>query len=167
MDLKQVMTALDYKITGGSEYLWQCYPNARDLDFESDYATASIVFNSQTQEVYCAEVNDKKDKLPAYRWLNPDYKDAYKNECVEKNTEFNLAWDDKKWTDLEVSDDWCAKANAIMNGLMFDTRIVVPLDLSDTELFQLMKLAHERDVTLNKMVEMVITNVINDYKSTI
>ena len=163
MHLKEVNTALDHKITGGSEFMWHCFPEARYLDYETEYAHASVIFNTKTQEVYAAEVNDKPDKLPAYRWLNPSYIDAFKAECLEKNIDYKKAWDNKNWTDLEVSDDWLDKAKAIMNGETFDKRITVPLDLPDNELFQLMKLAHERDVTLNKMVEIVLQEVIDKH----
>jgi len=36
----------------------------------------------------------------------------------------------------------------------------VPLDLADDELFRLMTLAHERDITLNQMVEQILREVI-------
>lgn len=167
MHLKEVNTALDHKITGGSEFMWHCFPNARYLDFETEHAHASVIFCTETQVVYTAEVNDKPDKLPAYRWINPDYVDKYKDECWEKNIGYNQAWDNKDWTDLEVSEDWLTKAKAIMNGEAFDRRITVPLDLNNEELFQLMKLAHENDVTLNKMVESILQKVIDEHnKST-
>ena len=37
----------------------------------------------------------------------------------------------------------------------------VPLDLSRDELFKLMEMAHERDITLNQMVEEILWQVIN------
>jgi collagenase-like PrtC family protease len=55
--------------------------------------------------------------------------------------------------DLEVDDDWLAKAVAVIAGEAYDTRISVPVDFSDEDLLRYMKLAHERDVTFNQLVE--------------
>lgn len=160
MHLSKVNEALDHKITGGSEYCWTCWPNARWLDYESDHAHASVVFNSETQQIYSAEVNDKEGKYRPYRWLNPFYKEDLYKEAKERNVDANQAWDDIIWYDLETSGDWLDKARAIMRGEKFDNRVEVPLDLDDETLFKLFVMAHERDVTLNKMVEIVLEEVI-------
>jgi len=165
MNLREVNNALDHKIVGGSEHLWKCYPNGRFLDYESDYAHASVVFDTETQMVYCAEVT-KKDHDVLYRWINPDYLQAYKDEALERNVDPNLAWDNVKWVDLEVDKDWCTKANAIMNNKSFDNRIEVPLDLDNDLLLELALQAHKRDITINKMVELIIQEVIDNNKST-
>ena len=165
MHLSKVNEALDHKITGGSEYGWQCWPNARWLDYESDYAHASVVFNSETQEIYTAEVNDKADKYKPYRWLNPTYKEDMYREARKRRIEANRAWDNVMWTDLEVQEDWLDKARAIMRGEEFDERIEVPLDLDNDTLMQLFMMAHERDVTLNKMVEIILQEVVDRHKN--
>ena len=164
MHLSKVNEALDHKITGGSEYGWQCWPNARWLDYESDYAHASVVFNSETQEIYTAEVNDKADKYKPYRWLNPTYKEDMYREARSRRIEANRAWDNVMWTDLEVQEDWLDKARAIMRGEEFDERIEVPLDLDDDTLMKLFMMAHERDITLNEMVEIILREVIGRHK---
>lgn len=160
MHLRKVNEALDHKITGGSEYGWQCWPDARWLDYESDYAHASVVFSTETQEVYSAEVNDKLNKHKPYRWLNPIYKEEFLTDAKERNLDPNEAWDDVKWYDLETSEDWLEKAGAIIRGENFDTRVQVPLTLDKDELYKLMELAHEHDVTLNKMVEIILEEMI-------
>ena len=77
MFLKDVNEALDHKIVGGSEYQWNCYPEARFMDYESEYAHVGVLFSTDTQVIYCAEINDKENKYKPYRWLNPKYKDAF------------------------------------------------------------------------------------------
>jgi hypothetical protein len=108
----------------------------------------------------------KKDHDVLYRWINPDYLQAYKDEALERNVDPNLAWDNVKWVDLEVDKDWCTKANAIMNNKSFDNRIEVPLDLDNDLLLELALQAHKRDITINKMVELIIQEVIDNNKST-
>lgn len=165
MHLSKVNNALDHKITGGSEYYWSCWQNPRWLDYETEFANASVVFNTQTQEIYTAEINDKNNNYKPYRWLNPLYKQAMYDEAKERNLNPNLAWDDVAWYDLETPEDWLEKARAIMRGEEFDNRVQVPVDLDKDELFQLMTLAHERDITLNKMVEIILQQVIDKHNN--
>ena len=161
MHLSKVNEALDHKISGGSEHMWNCWPNSRFLDYETDYAHTSVVFNTETQEVYTAEVNDKANLHKPYRWMNPLYKQAFVDEAKERNVDPDQAWDNTKWYDLETREDWLEKARAIMRGDEFDTRIEVPLDLDDDTLFKLFMMAHERDITLNEMVEIAVQAAID------
>lgn len=156
MHISKVNEALEHKIAGGSEFQWNCWTNARYLDYETDYAHASVVFNTNTQEVYCAEVNDKENNYKPYRWMNSLYKQLYVDEAIQRKVDPNLAWDDTTWYDLETSEDWLDKASAIMSGLEFDERVKVPIDLDNDSLFKLMMMAHERDITLNKMIEIAL-----------
>ena len=164
MHLRKVNEALGHKISGGSEYGWTCWTNARWLDYESEYAHAAVVFNSETQEVYTAEVSDKAGKHKPYRWLNPAYKEDMHQEARDRNTDPNVFCDDISWYDLETQEDWLDKASAMMRGELFDTRIEVPVDLDDDALLKLCIMAHERDITLNKMVEIVLQETINKSK---
>lgn len=166
MNLSQTNTALQHKIIAGSDFGWQCWPNARYLDYESEHAYASVVFNNKTQEIYSAEVSDKLDKHRPYRWMNPAYKQLYLDESNQRNIDPNEAWDDMYFLDLETSNDWCEKAEAMFKGESFDTRIEVPLDLEDDLLLQLAMEAHKRDITLNKMVEVILTEMIERHRNT-
>jgi len=169
MKINQVNNALHHKIVGGSEYQWQSWDNARYLDYESDFAYASVVFNFKTQEVYSAEINIKphswgdKDVRP-YRWLNPDYSDAYRAEATRRGVDADVAWDDVTWSDLEIAEDWLEKAGAIFSGQDFDDRISIPIDFTDAELLKYMKLAHEQDVTFNEFIEQVLREFIEKEK---
>ena len=165
MHLSKVNEALDHKISGGTEFGWQCWDNARYLDYESEFAHASVVFNTETQEIYTAEVNDKENNYKPYRWMNPFYKAMYISEAKDRNVDPNQAWDSTNWYDLETASDWLEKASAIMRGEDFDTRIEVPLDLDNDTLLKLALLAHEKDVTLNKMVEIVLQKAIDLHKA--
>ena len=168
MKLGQVNEAMAHKISGGSEYGWTCWDDARYLDYESDYAHVGVVYNTKTQTVYQAEVSVKRDMWATdsrpYRWLNPLTKDAYMEEASTRNVDPNQAWDDVKWIDLETPEDFLEKATAIFNGEEWDDRIQVPLDLDDDLILHLAMEAHKRDITLNKMVEVILQEVIERYK---
>jgi hypothetical protein len=49
----------------------------------------------------------------------------------------------------------------MFNGDEWDSRIQVPLDLDNDLLLQLAMEAHKRDITLNKMVEIVLQEAID------
>lgn len=48
-----------------------------------------------------------------------------------------------------------------------DGRVDVPVDLTDDEFLSIAKMAHERDITFNQMVEKILWNYINETKSKI
>jgi hypothetical protein len=171
MKLAQINEALNHQITGGSEYGWHCFPDARFLDYESEYAHVSILYSTTDQTVYQADTSIKRDMWSKderydkpYRWTNPLFKDAYLNEAKERNVDPNQAWDDVKWTELETDEDFLEKAHAMFNGEEWDDRIQVPLDLEDDLLLSIAMEAHKRDITLNKMVEIILQEAIDQYK---
>ena len=168
MRLNEINEALDDKITGGSEYQWNCYPDGRYLDYESDFAHVSVIYSTDDQTVYQAEISIKReawdeDKKP-YRWLNPDYKDALYKESKKRKVDPDQAWDDVKWIDLEMEEDFLEKATAIFSGEEFDTRVKVEFDLDDRSILKLATEAHRRDVTLNKMIEIILQEVIDNHR---
>jgi hypothetical protein len=167
--MREFMELVDYKITEGSSYLWNCYGhNAYCLDSwngvhgKGGYSF-SIVFSTKTQKVYevsvCDYTNDR-----AYRMINPNYIKKFNKENVIRGLDRNCAWDDIKFIDLETVDDFIQKALAIKAGESYDTRVELPLELDDETSFKLMKMAHERDITFNQMVEILLQGVIDDHK---
>lgn len=156
--IEDFVKAVNYKITGGSDYQWTCFGhNARWLDSEhiTTYS-ASIVFDTENQTVYQADVCDYVNTR-AYRWEHPDYAEAHANEAKTRNVNGVEAWENVNYTVLEVKEDFLEKCTAIASGNFdYSTKVSVPLTLDDDELFQLMKMAHEDDITLNQLVEKVL-----------
>ena len=168
MKLNEVNEALDHKITSGSEYHWNCYPDGRYLDYESDFAHVSVLYSTVDQTVYQAEVSVKReawdeDKKP-YRWLNPDYVEDFYKESEKRQVDTDIAWDDVKWIDLEMEEDFLEKATAIFNGEECDTRVQFPIDIDDELILKLSMEAHKRDITLNKMIEIILQEVIDSHR---
>jgi hypothetical protein len=166
--IKDFMETVDYRITEGSEYMWQCYGgDAHSLDSwnqQQDGHSISVVFDTRTQTVYEASACDYR-RNRAYRLINPLYREAHDQESREKGVLEKQAWDDVDYVDLETDDDFLAKARAIVNKEDYDTRVAVPLNLPDDSLFQLMKLAHEADQTLNQFVEQLLRAAIEREQS--
>jgi hypothetical protein len=163
--LKDFMETIDYKITEGSEYCWQCFgPNAYRLDsWNQDHNghTVSILFDTRTHVVYETNAYDYKHNR-AYRLINPIYKSAHENEAAERGVNADEAWDEVNYVDLETAEDFLEKARAIVSGEDYDTRVAVPLTLDKDQMYELMTMAHERDVTLNQMVEALLRDAIDN-----
>ena len=151
LTLKEWMELVDYKVTEGSDY----FTNIKGLysmsswNEQQDGFSFFIAFDPKdNQRVYAVEACDYANNR-AYRLKDPDI-------ILDKQ-----AWDDVDFTELDVDDDFIQKAMAIKAGEEYDTRVSVPLDLEDGLLFELMKRAHERDITLNQMVEEIVREVID------
>ncbi len=165
--LKEFMDLVNYRITEGSEYGWNCYgPNAYSLSYwNQDHNGHSfcVTFDTRTHEVYEVQACDYKHNR-AYRLINPDYKFGYEDEAAGREINPNEAWDDVDYVDLDVEDDFIQKAQAIISGEDYDTRVSVPVVFSDEELLKYMKMAHDRDMTFNEFVEEALRSAIDDFK---
>jgi len=163
--LKQFLETIDYRITEGSEFHWQCYgPNAYCLDSwdgkHDDGTSFQVTFDRDTQTVYQVEAHDF-GRRKAYRYINPEFANAHRDEAFKRGVDADEAYDDVKFVDLEVEEDWLEKAHAIANGESYDERVSIPLDLEHNELFKLMTLAHEQDITLNQLMVEILTEAMN------
>jgi hypothetical protein len=105
----------------------------------------------------CDYTNDR-----AYRMINPKNQEKHRKEAESKSELANQAWDNVDYIDLDVDDDFIQKALAIRAGEDYDTRVQVEVDFSDEDLLQYMKLAHERDMTFNELVEEALRCAINE-----
>lgn len=167
--LKDYMETVNYRITEGSEYCWQCFGSyAYRLDSwngEQDGYSIGIVFDTQTQEVYEVEAHDYRNGR-VYRMQNPAYVEAHNTEAKSRNVDPSEAWEDDdgnsvKYIDLDVDADWLDKARSIVQGLDYDTRVQIEVDWDDDLLNAAMRLAHEQDITLNQLVERCLTEYLD------
>jgi hypothetical protein len=163
--LKEWMEVADYRITEGNDYQWECYgPNAYSLDSwngDQNGYSFCVYFDTKTQEVYEVQAHDYRNSR-AYRLINPVFVKQYKKETKKRQLEFKEAYDDVEYTDLETDDDWIQKALSIKSGEDYDTRVEVPLILDKEQMFELMSIAHEQDLTLNQLVEHILRDKILD-----
>ena len=165
--LKQFMELCDYRITEGSAYGWNCYGHdAYSLDSwngDQNGHTLSVTFDTRTQEVYEIYVCDyERDR--AYRLINPEYLEANREEAKERDVNANEAWDGVNFVDLEIEEDFIEKAEAIFAGREYDTRVQVQVEFSDDELLEYMKIAHDRDITFNQLIEIALREAIDQHR---
>jgi hypothetical protein len=163
--IKEWMELVNYRITEGSEFQWQCYgPTAYQLDSwngDHDGHSLSIIFDTRDQTVYEVQAHDYLHQR-AYRIVNPDFQKKMKKESKRRSVDRNQAWDEVNYVDLDVDDDFIQKCLAITAGEDYDTRVQVEVDFSDEDLLQYMKLAHERDMTFNELVEEALRCAIEE-----
>jgi predicted HicB family RNase H-like nuclease len=164
--MKEFSELVDYKITEGSDYGWGCYGNhAYQLSswnglHDKGGWSFNIVFSTKSQKVFEVSVCDYTNNR-AYRMIHPDKIEKYRKEAKSKSVLANQAWDDVDFIDLEVDDDFISKCQAIKAGEPYDTRVEIEFDLEEDLQLQLMKMAHDRDITLNQMVEKILQEMIN------
>ena len=165
ISMKEWMELVDYRITEGSDYGWQCYgPNSYTLDSwngvhgKGGYSF-SIVFSTKSQKVYevsmCDYTNDR-----AYRMINPKFQEKHRKEAESKSVLANQAWDDVDYVDLEVADDFFQKALAIRAGEDYSTDVSVPINLPDDLLMFAFKCAHAENMTFNDWMNQMLRDFI-------
>ena len=164
--MKEWMELVDYRITEGGDYGWQCYgPNAYCLDSwngvhgKGGYSF-SITFSTKTQKVYevtvCDYTNDR-----AYRMINPSKVAKHRKEAESRDMDLNQAWDGVDYVDLEVVDDFIQKCLAIKAGEDYSTDVSIPIDLPDEVLMFAFKQAHEKNMTFNDFVNQALRDFID------
>ena len=155
MKVEQFATAVRHRITGGSEYQWQCYGDqARWLDAgweqEGDRWSASAVFDSRTQRVYECHVSDYRTDQ-AWIWRDPEFAEAHDREAAERGVDPRFAWDSVPWQVLDTEPEILDRIRVVS-----DDRESIELELPDDELLTICLQAHQRDMTLNQYIEMVL-----------
>ena len=150
--LREFFELIDYRINEGSNYGWQCYgDHAHTIDCTDEHYCLAVTFDRQDQTVYEVTVCDYRNSR-AYRMINSDHQAAYRAEADQRGVNARQAWDHVDYVDLETVEDFVGKAQAIMAGQLYDTRVSIPIDLSENELLALFKLAHQRDMTFNDFI---------------
>jgi hypothetical protein len=166
LTIKEWMELVDYRITEGSDFQWDCYGRRvyvlDSWNGEQDGYSFSIVFSTEDQTVYevsvCDYTNDR-----AYRMINEDFQKKMRKEAKRRDVDKDQAWDDVAYVDLDVADDFIQKALAIKNGEEYDTRVSINLDIPDDELLTIFKAAHAMDLTFNEFVEQACIAVIKEH----
>jgi len=170
ISMKEWMELVDYKITEGSVYGWQCYgPNAYTLDSWNGVHgrggySFSIVFSTKTQKVYEVSVCDyTRDR--AYRMIVENKREKHGKEAEHKSEPANQAWDDVEYVDLEVDDDFIQKCLAIRAGEDYSTDVSIPLDLPDDLLMFAFRAAHAENMTFNDWMNKMLKSFIDKVKA--
>jgi hypothetical protein len=105
------------------------------------------------QYAYVRDFNvEKNGVIRQYRIVNPTLRDSLPLSESDSNVTF---------IDLETCEDWVEKATAIFNSKEYDARVQVPINLDRDTLHDLMIIAHEKDITLNRLIENIMVDQLN------
>lgn len=98
--IKDFMKAIKFQLGEGYEYGWKCHgPNAYGIGWEGKKASAGIVYDTKSGDVYSMEVwDDENNRI--YRWISPKNLREIKNEYEKRGLDFQLASDKTKYEDL-------------------------------------------------------------------
>jgi len=166
MNFARFCELTQHRLTEVSHFIWPCFgENAHSFSYwneDHDGFSISTIVRLDGMIVEVLEVCDYAGNR-AYRWFNPNTgaRDAYmKSAVANSGDQRNQAWDDVNFVDLEVLEDFIAKAEAIRDGRDYDERVTMPIDISDEDFAKIAKLAHDRDITFNQMVEHILREEI-------
>lgn len=161
LKLKDFLEVIDFRVTEGTEYLWKCYgENVMSLDHWNgkhgpEGLSIHCVFDTETTQVYEMQAWDYRHNRE-YRWIDPEYAADHNALANSLGVDAEQSFDDRKFIDLEVAEDILEKATAIFKGLEYDSRIIVPLDLTVQEELMLMRAAHRADMSVNDYIEDIL-----------
>lgn len=168
ISLKEFMETVNYRITEGSNYGWSCFGyDAYSLDSwngDQDGHSLTVTFDTKTQVVYMVEAHDFKNQR-AYRMINPAYVEAHNAEVKTRGVT-DQAWEDDagepiEYVDLDVDTDFMEKAQAIVAGEDYDTRVQMSVDFTNEELLKYAMMAHDLDITLNEFIERALREALD------
>jgi len=168
--MKEWMELVDYRITEGGDYGWQCFgPNAYQLSswnglHDKGGWSFNIVFSTKTQKVYEVTVCDYT-RNRAYRMIVENKQAKHRKEAEHKSELANQAWDDVEYVDLEVVDDFIQKCLAIRAGEDYSTDVSVPIDLPDDLLLFAFKAAHAENMTFNDWMNKMLKSFVDQVKA--
>lgn len=159
--IQRWMECCNYNIFDSWDFLWECWPSCLVISAKSQSGRNefSIYFDKNTRVVHQVSAYDNLHNR-AYRWMNPDTRTAYLAESLNLNAG-DEAWEGVNYTDLDSQDDFFDKMSQIYQEAEYDTRVVVPLVIGDQEFIHVAKMAHERDITFNRMVELLLTEYLS------
>ena len=168
LTLKEWMELVDYRITEGGNYGWQCYGHdAHMLDSwngDQEGYSFTVIFDTKTQVVYEVQAHDYVHSR-AYRMINEDFQKKNKKEAKRRGINKDEAWDEVNYIDLEVDDDFIQKCLAIRAGEDYSTDISVPIDLPDNLLLEAAINAHRQNITLNEYINNALRDLVNEFKN--
>lgn len=179
LTLKDFLEITNYQYTDTQKYGWKCFGDAAQyMDYwnrAQDGFQLTILHDLLTPTVYSVEVSDFK-KNKAWRWINPEYKQAHDEEAASRGVDSNQAWDDVNYKTVDEQEIlnkarklWNRFSNPkqkeeVLGPATDESKSDIELDLSDKEMLQLALEAHKRDITLNQMVELILLDAIERAK---
>jgi hypothetical protein len=99
MNLKSVLEAIDNKFTTGDDWGFETFNNTSHITFkdQNDRPCGHCIYDNTTKVVVYLGAEVPEQPL-AFQWIHRNYKSAY---CKELGDEWNIAWDDVTYTNVD------------------------------------------------------------------
>lgn len=131
------------------------------------YGANTSIYSAYVKDDYecCAAVNDlgirelnlyDYKNARNYRWTVPEVEPLRAAEFLLAGIDPDVCDGDQEFIDLIMIEDMIEKMTAICAGQEYDTRITIPLELSDEEFILIARAAHKLDITLNEFMVQAI-----------
>ena len=159
--LTNFLKAIDFKITDSTDYYWDCYgSDVRSMDsYVLGVTECTAIFTKNGGEIRELTMHDYENRR-SYRWTDPKFEQARKDEALSIPVDDTEAYDGVHFIELEVIEDMFEKMEAVTRGEEYDTRITIPIDMTDKEFLEVARAAHALDITINAFFAMAIKEAI-------
>lgn len=163
--LKDYLECINHKCGENVKFQWKCFGNNAYMtdnwyDEESTHnSTISIVYDFITHIIYEMQAWDAINNR-YYRWIRPEYVDAYKLECKTHNCAYKHSIDNWEFIDLEVEQDILEKAKGIVLGKEYDTRVMSLINLSNADTVFISNLAEQANMSLKEYIGNILEQTI-------
>jgi hypothetical protein len=186
--IKEFIELIDFQIHGSDEHMWQCFgenawyldhndPNTDDVS-KKRYSL-HIIYDINTQFVYTMEVWDYQ-RNTILKWIHPDYINDYDQECCSRGVSNKDRFDPHEVFHFIPSSRKIMKiADFVINNIDYtvgypelanpnhklekdNSTVEVEVELEEPLWLELSMMAHERDITLNSLVNELLTNYIKE-----
>jgi hypothetical protein len=173
MDILQFLEYTEFKIIGGSQesMTTEFYgPDARtvliDLPYHVDGyhlgAEIECSFDSKTLEIYEVVIySEKLDGMMLWRFSEEPYSDWRKKVCVKLGIDDSISTDGHQYIDISEGEMLSIIDEIKNNQKNTDETEIELVGLSDDEIYALMRMAHERNMTFNDFANSVISEYIS------
>lgn len=156
--INKILENIGYRISQSSVFLYPCFgmENPRLFDY--------VDINDDTIGSFTADETGRVFEIVAeipqigvcYRWIDPEFRDQIIKDAINRGENPSHAWDDVTYTDIEDEESMVVKIHAIANKIYFDTSGLWPAEISDPNFLKIAKMAAEKNITFNQMIEILI-----------
>lgn len=152
--LEDVMKVACYNVCEGSDFLPSCYGVGLKLfEFaavDEDEEAVSCIFDPKTQIVH--EITFIAGDVPV-KWVSPEFR-VKNSESKTKDGSRDFAWEGVPWTDMQDLQEILGLINDYYKGYENEQLLISVTPEIELALF---KLAHRKDMTVNQVVEDILT----------
>jgi len=163
--LHEVLEAACYQILHGDKYLWNSYgENCQSVDFSTEFAFASVIYDLETLEAREITVSDTLGRNQNYRWRHPGFIKANEAEYKSRGYASLAVSESERWTDTDVFEDILEKMNGMLLNHKFEIDPMIQVNMSWNEHMKARKIAADQGLTFEAWFVKELERIIEEKK---